>query len=274
MTAFEVRGDGLTATVLPERGGRISSLRDRWGREWLAQPESALGQPPVPGSNFTEGDMAGWDECAPSIVACDVDGVSIPDHGELWTTEFDSVPPRVGATGSVLNYRFERAIVATPNGLRLEYSAVSLRGDVPFLWAAHPQFVAPDGSWLRVDDVTEVVDVQSDPVQRVSWTDERSRIDTVADRASRKFYLDPDRPRFEAALVHPDGRAMVMRWSEQCPYVGFWFDRRRYSRTPVIAIEPSTGFFDSLSVAQAKGLVAVLQPDMPLRWWVDLVVEE
>ena len=267
-----VVGGGLSATVVPERGGRISSLVDNSGREWLAQPEKPDGPLFGPGSTFIDADMAGWDECAPTIDACEVDGVQLPDHGELWTTRFDAKPPTVSGTGALFGYGFERTIVPTADGLRLEYSAWTLGGDVPFLWAAHPQFVAPVGSRLIVSGVDTVFDVISDPIARRDWSDELSRIDTLADHACRKLYLAPDDPRFEATLVHPDERSLTMRWSEECPYLGLWFDRRRFSREPVIAIEPSTGYFDSLEAAVANRRVALLKPDEPLRWWVELTV--
>lgn len=272
---IEIVGSGLRATIVPARGGKIVSLMDRTGREWLAQPVTPVAPPARRGTLFTRAEMAGWDECAPSITACTVNGVELPDHGELWTEVFDVVGVTTTARGRSFDYQFERCVEPTATGLRLSYRAEARRDRVPFLWAAHPQFVSPAGSKVRLrDDVKTVVDVMSTQPRPLPWGRELATIDTVPYGRSRKIYVDPDNPVFDAVLVRPDGAELRLSWSHECAYLGIWFDRCAYSRAPVIALEPCTGYFDSLETAINANRVTVLEPGRALEWWIDLEVSQ
>jgi hypothetical protein len=250
----------MRAIVDPARGAKIVSLRDDSGREWLAQAEPGA----AIGARFVDAEMAGWDECAPSISACVVDGRQIPDHGDLWDSVFELEGPVARGAGD--GYTFSRRIEQIDGGLRLSYRAEAQGGDVPFLWAAHPQFVAPAGSRVEVK-ATTVIDVLSRDLPLVQFD---GSIDSVEAGGCRKVYLQPDESVFEAALIHPDGATLTMRWSLQAPYLGIWFDKR-HSREPVIALEPSTGFFDSVAAAAANKRVPTLTRGNPLEWWVELI---
>lgn len=266
---MRVAGGGLTAVVDPARGAKITSLVDADGVEWLAQAEPGA---PV-GAAFTDAEMAGWDECAPSIVACTVDGAPVPDHGDLWNVPFEELPDgTLRAHGASLDYRFERRIEPTSDGLRLHYSALALSRPIPFLWAAHPQFLAPHGTRVVVPGVVVVEDVMVHPRASMPWSDELSTIDTVREGGCRKVYVLPERAVASADLLRGDGRTLRMSWSAAAPYLGIWFDHGAYSREPVIALEPCTGYYDSLETALALARVAYLEVGTPLEWWVDLAV--
>jgi galactose mutarotase-like enzyme len=273
-----VDGDGLTA-IVSARGGKISSLRDGRGHDWLLPPRSD--RPTPAGTPFVDAEMGGWDECAPSIVACTAPtGELIPDHGDLWDVAW--VPDRrddansVGARGwsaygSSLFYDLHRTISSVSDGLRIDYR-VSSRRDVPmpFLWAAHPQLAAPAGSRLVVDCST-VVDALDEPDARMAWSPELSSIDSVPAGGCRKLYVDPDAPVESVTLVVPDAGELTLRWDPTLtPYVGLWFDQGAYAREPAIAIEPSTGFYDSLVGAIDNDRVLWVEPGRPVSWWVEV----
>jgi hypothetical protein len=268
-----VAGSRLTATVLPNRGGKISSLRDDVGVEWLAQPDRAVGAPARTGANFLNAEMAGWDECAPTIVECVVDGVTLADHGELWNRSFAATGSTVGITDNSLGYHFSRDITATDDGLRFDYRVESLSNTIPFLWAAHPQFIAPAGTRVRLPgSVNRVVDVLAPDLPQSDWHDGLARIDAIEPGGCRKLYVHPDEPVFEAGLVRPDGSELVLRWAQQCPYLGLWFDKFSYRAEPVIAIEPTTAYFDSLATAVELGRAPIVSPSAPLSWWLELSI--
>jgi hypothetical protein len=259
-------GHGLTAVVDPGRGAKILSLRDDSGREWLTQSDGS-----ARGESFLDAEMAGWDECAPTLDACEYDGYAIPDHGDLWNTSFHVEDQTVRANGSSLPYEFARTIAASQAGLRFDYRAIALEREITFLWAAQPQFRAPTGTRVMLPpEVSVVFDVLSDPGTPVVWDEQRSRIDSVGEHGFRKFYVDAEQPVFTASLVHPDGEALTLSWSARCPYLGIWFDNAAYSREPVIALEPTTGYFDSLVGALATNRVAMLRAGEPLDWWIEL----
>lgn len=262
----------LAVEVDLARGAKIVSLREPDGFEWLAQ--RAPDRPTGPGRAFVDAEMAGWDECAPSIVACRVNGREVPDHGDLWDVPFRAVGDVVEAVGESLGYRFSRRVVPVSGGARFEYHAEALDGPVPFLWAAHPQFAAPAGTRVELPGVTEVVDVLDPALPTVPWTAALATIDSVEPGGCRKVYAPPTTSVSCARLVRPGGRALELTWSAECAYVGVWFDGTAYSAEPVIAIEPTTGYFDRLDRAIAAERVPVLEPGIPFTWWVEVRASE
>ena len=63
----------LSLALMPELGGKISSLRDlRTGREWLwRHPRMAYQRVSHGSSYITKADTGGWDECFPSVAPCE-----------------------------------------------------------------------------------------------------------------------------------------------------------------------------------------------------------
>lgn len=263
-------GEGWTLLVDPDRGGKITSLQDPSGQEWLAQ--AAPGRP-TPGAGFVDAEMAGWDECAPSIIACEVDGLPVPDHGSLWDRPFTVDGDLLSAVDSELGFEFSRRVTFDEHGVLLEYAALVTRPQ-PFLWAAHPQFVSPPGTVVELPaHLTRLVDVHPASGVEVSIDE---LVDGAADLppgTSRKFYLHPD-DRAEGVLIRqPGGASLTMTWSAECAHVGIWLDHADYSREPVLAVEPSSGYYDSLATAAETGLVPWLEPGVPFTWWVRLAQE-
>ncbi|WP_158866382.1 hypothetical protein [Leifsonia sp. AG29] len=266
-----VHGDGLTAEFLPSRGAKIVSLRDDEGREWLAQPEKAVGRPARPGDDFLSAEMAGWDECAPSIVACTVRGVDIADHGHFWTAAFSQTGRVSRAEDDVYGVALERIIEPASGGLRISYRATGMRSlPLPFLWAAHPQFLAPPGTRVVLpEQVTEVVDVLDPALLRSGWTHELSAIDTVPRGGCRKVYVEPRTAVWSAILRRPDAQ-LELEWGDECPYLGIWYENGMYRDEAVIAIEPTTSYFDSLALADDLDRRPMLVPGASLEWSLTL----
>ncbi|WP_146192463.1 hypothetical protein [Cellulomonas sp. WB94] len=191
-----VGGTGLTALVVPGRGGKIASLRDGTGREWLAQPGPTLPAPARGPVSFVDAEMCGWDECAPTVDADTLDGTPLADHGEAWTTPWTSRAAGAwGYDGRSLPYRFSRRIEPTGTGLDLVYTAeATAGGPVPFQWAAHPQFVAPPGSRVVLPPQVLHVDGIYGVDGRQPWTDELARVDALPDGAPSSTGSTPTGP--------------------------------------------------------------------------------
>jgi hypothetical protein len=265
--SIEVRGGGgLRLEFEPARGGIITSLPGV-GIEWLAQGDGRS-VPPV-GTAFVEAEMSGWDECAPSIISCEVNSYSIPDHGDIWDSEFKMQGTVAKIAGKSYPYLLERQISATPSGILISYKAFATEANIPFLWAAHPQFSAPPGTRVVIEGTTSVVDVLETPNQLRIWDDSISSIDSVPLGECRKYYIEPEHVSTKAELIRGEA-SLNLTWASTCSFLGVWFDHNAFSREPVIAIEPSTGYFDSLKVAVDNGLVATLVPGQPLTWWIEI----
>lgn len=141
----------LTVAVIPEAGGRIYSIYHRTlGRELLWQnPEI----PPARVSARTSYDdnwCGGWDDVLPNDEPASVLGLSLPDHGEAWSAEFEVLeeePARVrlGASLRAAQLSIEKELRLAGEGLEVRY-ALHNHGerDLPYMWKLHPAIrIAP-----------------------------------------------------------------------------------------------------------------------------------
>jgi hypothetical protein len=279
--------DEMAVTVLPRRGAKIASIVHLpTGREWLEPPNGELGKPPEFGSVFTDGDVCGWDEMVPTIVTCEYPaephkGARLADHGEVWAVEWTS--QRDGDTlicrtpGRALPYRFSRTMRAVGSILSLDYE-LAVNGQTPLwlLWAAHPQFAVHESGTRVVlpPNVDQLVDVLAQTPGTVGWPSKSLESSVrLPDGVGRKLYVPPETRVGSAALVDGDGSWLRLAWDPAVvPHLGIWLDNRAYSRRPVIALEPTTGYYDNLAVAFSNKRVPLVLPAKPLRWTVEVTV--
>jgi hypothetical protein len=249
-------------------GGKITSLKDEDGREYLAQAEPGF-RGPQNTATFTQGAMCGWDECAPSIDEVTVGDWHIPDHGDLWSQSFAVSGNTMSARGTSMPYSFHRTASASHTGIDLAYEVTSEEGELPFLWAAHPQFIAPPGVRLLLEHPA-VLNVSSTPPAPLPWSPEMADVSALPAGSSAKYYVAPETPSSWATLEYPWGVSLTLRWSTAAPYLGIWLDNAEFSREPVIALEPSTGFYDRLDRAMENDRVSRVSPGSPLKWSIDI----
>ncbi len=302
MPALALETPALRVITVPAKGAKIVSIFDRIsGREWLLPPKNGQFRPPVYGAPFIEQDMSGWDEMFPTIDRCvyPVAGAyfdaDLPDHGEVWALAWQVDESRSTTTihlsvwGHTLPYVLSRAIhFVDERTLRLSYEVVNA-GSEPLsaLWAAHPQFAADEATRIVLPaEVTQVISVQATgelPLigQRLDWaaattpTGVRLQLDRVrpaSAQAHRKLYLPPDQPTAWASLQQgADGAWLRLSWDTRAiPYLGIWVDEGNYNPAPTAALEPSTGYYDSLARAWQNQRVMSLLPGVPRQWWVEL----
>lgn len=301
LPALALETDHLRLITVPVMGGKIVSIFDRdANREWLLPPKDGRLQPADYGASFVDQDMSGWDEMFPTIDACAYPvegayaGAHLPDHGEVWPLSWahnaqtaDAI--QLSVSGRALPYTLSRTIHATGGrALRLSYEVVNT-GDEPLaaLWAAHPQFTADEATRIVLPDgVSHIINVHpSDELpitgQICTWPETPTpdarplplnRIRPASAHKCRKFYLPPDQPVQWAGLQQGEAGAWLrLSWNpSEIPYLGVWVDEGTYNPLPTAALEPSTGYYDILTLAWQNQRVMTLPPGTPVRWSLDL----
>lgn len=222
LSAWSLDTEILRTVIVPELDAKLVSLFDKRNQlEWLAGPGDRPFRTVPYGATFTDQDMSGWDEMLPTIVACDYPGagdrhgVSLPDHGEVWTLPWSLDPTNDGrltfsVEGQALPYRLTRtAEYIAADTLQLQCQLVNLGPDVmPYIWAAHPQFACGAGAEVVLPpQVTAVCNTIPEswgwgaPETRFDWpssiaadgTEVRlDRIGPPSLRQARKFFVLPD----------------------------------------------------------------------------------
>jgi galactose mutarotase-like enzyme len=169
-----IRAGECNVTALPQFGGKIASIRI--GTRELLQTPLAPIAPRAPAMAFDEGDASGWDECLPSVAACQVETeagpAEIPDHGDLWRVEWERQESGIREQGSEdegkngpsvtlvgkcfsLPLEMERRLELseTESGWRLDFGySLTNTGEfpVPWSWAAHPLFAVEPGDRIAL----------------------------------------------------------------------------------------------------------------------------
>lgn len=173
-----IEAGGCAVTLLPQFGGKIASIQVN-GRELLQHPLKPV-VPRTKTMSFDTGDASGWDECLPSVAACDVefDGgtAEVPDHGDLWRVEWardkgtkgqrDKTAP-ITLTGKCfsLPLELERTLSLEENNggwqLGLQYRLTNTGSvPVPWSWAAHPLFIAEAGDRIVLPESIQALRVE------------------------------------------------------------------------------------------------------------------
>ncbi|XID93004.1 hypothetical protein ACF3MZ_00240 [Paenibacillaceae bacterium WGS1546] len=295
--AYILETERMSATVIPELGGKIVSLRHKpTNKEWLIDSGPRKLARVAYGTNYGMSDLSGWDECFPTIVACGYPeegkyvGTLMPDHGELWsipwTMETDGASLQGEANGVALPYRFSREMMfADETTLRLIY-AVTNAGDeeLSVFWTAHPLFAVTENTAIVLPEgVKELLCVDGGRAleggNRYAWPEGDGRLPRPLDRIgpasaqdSRKFYSEQGLPRGSAKLRERDtGEYVELKWSlEQLPYFGFWIDEGEHTGYSVCALEPCNGFYDSLAEAHKRNKLIRIAPNETVGWELEV----
>ena len=86
----------------------------------------------------------------------------------------------------------------------------------------------------------------------------------------RKVYTLPTQQVASASLRQLDtGGSLQVRWDAiTAPYLGVWIDEGTYTRDTTVALEPASGYYDSLADAIDNQRVATVPQGEHRQWWL------
>ncbi|MBE9523550.1 MAG: hypothetical protein IMY76_00530 [Chloroflexi bacterium] len=308
LEVVQVNTGALSLGLIPELGGKISSLKDlRTGREWLWQnPRLEYKHVQYGDSYIAEADTGGWDECFPTVAACYYPsspwvGAALQDHGELWsqaaqldiTESQNQITLRTRWQGIALPYTFERSVTLTSASahLLIEYQVVN-QTDAPinFIWCAHPLLAIEPGMQLLLphsarfnrsltipaDLIAQDGDL-SYPSSMSVGTNEIDLTPLPDESAAIAFKLWSN-PLSEgwAALRAGDGEFRMVWDANQLPGVALWMNLGAWAGDDGhphynLGLEPCIGAQDSLEEAITKhNLFGTLHPNSARTWQLEI----
>jgi len=296
----------IELTLIPELGGKISSLRDaRTNREWLWRHPRYPYKRVAHGSSYiAEADTGGWDECFPSVAQCEYpsapwQGAAIQDHGELWsqTAEFEineqadkiTVLNRWG--GIALPYTFTRVITLNENSsiVHVDYEVMN-NADLPidYVWCIHPLLAIEPGMELRLPEsarfnIGGAYPNDLVPLEKklqfpfaVSGLNFPFLPQANAGRAI-KLWSDPLPEAQGWAAMRASNGEFQMRWDVSLlPQVAVWMNFGAFGMdggSPYynLGLEPCIGAQDSLNDAVNQyNLFANVPPHGSKQWWLEI----
>lgn len=288
--------------ILPAVGGKIATV-EAFGCELLQTPLKA-GYARSRTMPFDAGDASGWDECLPSVAACELatsEGMAgIPDHGDLWRVPW-TVSAATASACTVagkcfsLPLELERTANLTEieNGARLhlQYTLRNFgKHAAPWSWAAHPLFAVEPGDRILLPHSIRSLLVEwsgngrlGKPGADVQWPfadrAESGHIDLGVVQAAEskiadKLFAGPLAENENWCALERDSLGLRIQVSfdpAATPFLGLWlcyggWPSRKGPKQMCVALEPSTAPVDSL--ADAGSWSRQLMPGEASSWWM------
>lgn len=303
ITEIQIEHDTYSMTILPELGGKITSLRNKkTKREFLARTRTDY-QPRTYGDLYEDYECDGIDECFPTVGPSGFptfpwQGTPVPDHGEVWSLpwEYEIKLNRLqmSVRGVRFPYVFERALtfetLARQNApyIRLSYKVINESPyEFPFLYAFHPVFKAETRSKILLPQGTNVVTAHSTddrlglPMLEHDWpnvTDvtldksyDRSTLRSGRTKEAEKIFstaLEQGR----CALQYPNKEFIGFLFpAKRLPYLGLWINEGGWHNLHHIAMEPSTSQVDRVDTAEGLKRCGVVPPHGEIEWDISIV---
>lgn len=156
-----VESRDLRVVVLPEAGAKVWQITYRPLDAHLLWHNPNIGPARQPlHTCYDDTWSGGWDELFPNDEAATLHGIALPDHGELWTGEWQAKPfEQAGSAGVHLRYTtpisafvVEKTLLLRPETaiLEMRYRLTNHGSTIfPFLWKLHPAFAVSDNH--RID---------------------------------------------------------------------------------------------------------------------------
>jgi len=297
INCYYLENELLRLAVAPERGAKILSLLYKpQNFEVFFQPVDGTYPLAEYGADFARYDTSGADEMFPTIDACNYpyegySKVSLPDHGELWSLPWTVIEDQEALMteikGVALPYIFSRSITLCENILHCKYKVYNA-GNQPLygLWAFHGLVACDEWTTIILPDVKDVITVHNSKAlgsvgtrhsfpSTIDQTGEQYSLQWIAPKSAgktEKFYVDGSLLQGEAALTLNQGQLLykVLFPVHKVPYLGVWCNEGGFKGEYNCALEPATGYYDSLEIANEQQSIQPLQPQETMEWYLDI----
>lgn len=282
-----VTTDRLSLVYLPDNGGKLISIKDNSGREWMAQDENPHYIPVRLGDSYVESEVSGADEMFPTIDPCDCGGYEYPCHGEVCRVSHSYAFSDKGVVmeyaSAEVGYKYKKTISETESGgVRAEYLIENLRDDeLPCLWALHAMFAAvPGGRVFAGIGDDETVEIMFDETGRLGKSGDLLKLDAkslvssefVPGGEAYKYYLTNKlREGYCGYFDDAAGAGIKLSYdAEKLPYLGVWMNNGGFKNMYNAAVEPCNIPYDSPVEAGKRGMKFSIPPKGNFSFKIDV----
>ena len=275
------KGD-LTVELLPEFGGRISSIKVAGCEEWITQPHDELVHR-SPGDNFIRPEISGWDEMVPTTDACVSfsDEIELPDHGEIWARSWDVLEQSpdsalLSVELHVRTIRFSRKIslCELPSNqyqINLDYTLENMGSvSIPAFWSCHPMFRGEEVKIVSVKSKKPLIQTAPDsPVVPQSFLPS-----DLPSGKSVEYWCETDDEIETMDILRNSGEVLRFQWDRaEIPYFGIFIDNFEFCRAKVISPQPAIAYKVSERSAEIAGLIPILAPQAIMQWKLSIFLD-
>ena len=255
---------------------------------------------PLFGASFGQFDASGIDDAFPNVIPSEevvgAEPRSYPDHGEIWSAQFASEilgdQLRLFYESKYFSYRYVKRITLSDSRLLFRYEIENFGAGVfPCLWTFHglmryeedmrvllPKWDGVESSGRR--EILNVFDSKTlgEDGRIYDYEGEEYDFRGVPPASSNdaiKFFLNGSVQEGSCGLEYPSVglRCKLDYDKSDLPYLGFWLTAGRYRGDYNCALEPASGFYDSLPMAEASGTLWHMKPDEVRRFYLGISLE-
>jgi hypothetical protein len=285
--AIQLENEWLEVSVLPEVGAKLYDLL--WkpsNRNFLWHNPRILPQAYAIEANFDNYWCGGWDEGFPTCDACEYNGESYPNLGELRSVRWsvvaadragDDVTVRLASFGPISPVRAEKTVTVAGGSpvLTIGYEITNL-GPRPldFIWGTHPALEPSEHMVLRIPARTGIVGLSSDaslgkPGQRYGWPlvetpggkTDMSRTRGIDAGIFSGHYATDLQAGWYAVEDTETGEGFLLTFPvEKCPYLWLWLVYGGWRGYHHVIVEPWTSYPVHLAEAVRGGTSRKLAP--------------
>ena len=298
----------LKLEFLPEIGGKMNKLISKeTGRQFLLEPQNSDKKyhKAFYGANFEDYDTSGFDECFPTIAACDYPGtkkgtpVFFPDHGELWSVPWDfrfhNNELLMVCNGKKIPYYFTKRISIWKNEVKIHYYVENFSDlEFNYLWSAHPLLRVHPGdriyiqdeidnvflNWASHEEIGHFGDIIEWPcIARDGSVSDYSVIKERSQGIALKCFTGPISKGQAAVYYTSSDESLIYAFDpEQNPYLGIWlcyggWPTDQDHKHLTVALEPCSGRPDSLKEAIARNECSSIGPKSKKEWYLNIQIK-
>lgn len=280
MESYILENEFLIVEVLKEFGGKIASIYHKeLDYEVLFQPKEESYNIPILGDGFSKYDTSGADEMLPTIDECYYPNSyrKLKDHGDIWAQKWDFKEREEGLECRIrcdsIKLDLKRTIKLDGESILLDYELYNpTEQELFYLWAFHPLMNFDNSTELEFSTDSEIINVMNENKYDFNYL----KLGEYPDEGEYKFYFKEPLEEGFARIIHKNKNAVVeFNFDTKInKYLGVWITTGGFKGERNLAIEPASGFYDSLERAYKNDKVSKIDSKETKKWYLKLDVRK
>lgn len=295
--AIKLENNYLKVIIIPELGGKIASIYNiEKDFELLFQNKEDIYVKPKLYDVFEKFDASGFDDAFPTIDKCSVyinnKHIEYPDHGEIWSSEFqykikeDKIT--LSYNSKILTYTYIKKLHLKGDRLICEYE-IKNNGefDIPCIWAFHCLVNCEEDMKIIFQEGTDLIEnvheskylgkegtVHKYP-QTLDLNGGEFYLNKVLPKElknTEKYYVKGKVNKGQCGMYYPskDISYNIYYDEKKLPYLGFWVTEGGFRGDYNCALEPTNGYYDDIIKSTNKNSVFILQQGKSLCFNIEI----
>ncbi len=293
--SITLENDKISVTVILSQGGKIASFKYKKNNFELLFDDCEKSKDDfLPFDNF-EKSAWGFDDAFPNIdeeeFVFNGEKIKYPDHGEVWTLGFDYRIENdkliLRADSRIFDYTFEKTLSLCGEKLKISYNIMT-KSENPFpcMWTMHCLIHCENDMKLMYPKTAKkLMNVRYDSKYLgnfgtvFDYPSDKYNFDAVFDKSANKcekVYVANEFSDGVCGAYYPKSDMEFKTYfdTEILKYLGFWVTEGGFRGDYNCAMEPSTGFFDKISIADKNNSLFYLTKDNPLKFEIELELKK